>query len=138
MASDNARDADRARDLMNKIGFAMLVTRDGSELRARPMAAYVERDHNAVYFLSGARPHKDDEIARDPNVNLAFANTSDQKYVSVTAPQRSRTIVPRSGNCFRRRRKHGGKVLTIPTFACSKLSLMTRNSGIRLAPLSAP
>jgi general stress protein 26 len=48
------------------------------------MAAYVERDHNAIYFLSDARRHKDDEIARDLNVNLAFANSSDQKYVSVT------------------------------------------------------
>ena len=48
------------------------------------MAAFVERDENAIYFLSDARRHKDDEIARDPNVNLAFANAGDQKYVSVT------------------------------------------------------
>jgi general stress protein 26 len=84
MANDNAKDLDRVWELMKKIGFAMLVTRDGSKLRARPMAAYVERNDNAVYFLSDARRHKDEEIARDPNVNLAFANASDQKYVSVT------------------------------------------------------
>lgn len=84
MANDNAKDVNRAWELMKKIGFAMLVTRDGSQLRARPMAAHVERDQNAIYFLSDVRRHKDDEIARDPNVNLAFANTSDQKYVSVT------------------------------------------------------
>jgi general stress protein 26 len=85
MANDNtARDTDRVWDLMKKIGFAMLVTRDGDRLRARPMSAYLERDHNAIYFLTDARRHKDEEIARDPNVNLSFANAGDQKYVSVT------------------------------------------------------
>jgi general stress protein 26 len=72
MTDNAAQDVDRAWDLMKKIGFAMLVTRDGTKLRSRPMAAYVERDHNAIYFLSDARRDKDDEIARDPNVNLAF------------------------------------------------------------------
>ena len=77
-------DADRAWDLMEKIGFAMRVTRDGDKLRARPMSAYLEREENAVYFLTDARRHKDEEIARNPAVNLSFANASDQKYVSVT------------------------------------------------------
>lgn len=85
MATDNTqRDTDRAWDLMKKIGFAMLVTHDGDKLRARPMSAYVEREENAIYFLTDARRHKDEEIARNPGVNLAFANASDQKYVSVT------------------------------------------------------
>jgi general stress protein 26 len=85
MANDNtARDADRAWDLIKKIGFAMLVTRDGDKLRARPMSAYLEREENAIYFLTDARRHKDEEIARNPGVNLSFANASDQKYVSVT------------------------------------------------------
>jgi general stress protein 26 len=85
MANDNAaRDIDRAWELMKKIGFAMLVTRDGDKLRARPMSAYLERENNAIYFLTDARRHKDDEIARNPNINLSFANASDQKYVSVS------------------------------------------------------
>jgi len=84
MGKHNAGDVTRAWDLMKKIGFAMLVTRDGSKLRARPMAAFVEREQNAIYFLSDVRRHKDDEIARDPNVNLAFADAGSQKYVSVT------------------------------------------------------
>src|SRR4029453_13054250 len=84
MTNDNARDVERAWDLMKKIGFAMLVTRDGDKLRARPMSAYLEREHNAIYFLTDARRHKDDEIARNPNVNLSFADASDQKYVSVS------------------------------------------------------
>jgi general stress protein 26 len=84
MANDNARDVDRVWELMQKIGFAMLVTRDGDKLRARPMSAYLERDNNAVYFLTDARRHKDDEIAKNPGINLSFADASDQKYVSVT------------------------------------------------------
>ena len=85
MADDNAaRDIDRAWDLMKKIGFAMLVTRDGDKLRARPMSAYLERENNAILFLTDARHHTDEEIARNPGVNLSFANPSGQKYVSVT------------------------------------------------------
>jgi general stress protein 26 len=84
IANDNARDVDRVWELMKKIGFAMLVTRDGDKLRARPMSAYLERDNNAVYFLTDARRHKDDEIAKNPGINLSFADASDQKYVSVT------------------------------------------------------
>jgi general stress protein 26 len=85
MTDDNStRDSDRAWELMKKIGFAMLVTRDGDKLRARPMSAYLERESNAIYFLTDARRHKDEEIARDPNINLSFANAGDQKYVSVT------------------------------------------------------
>jgi general stress protein 26 len=84
MTNDNDRDADRAWELMKKIGFAMLVTRDGGRLRARPMSAYLERENNAIYFLTDARRHKDDEIARNPGVNLGFADASAQKYVSLT------------------------------------------------------
>jgi general stress protein 26 len=57
-AKDNVKAVERARALMKKIGFATLLTRDGSKLRARPMAAYVERDHDAIYFLSDARRRK--------------------------------------------------------------------------------
>jgi general stress protein 26 len=84
MTNDNARDVDRAWELMKKIGFAMLVTHDGDKLRARPMSAFLERETNAIYFLTDARRHKDEEIARNPGVNLSFADAGDQKYVSVT------------------------------------------------------
>ena len=84
MANDKARDVDRAWELMKKIGFAMLVTHDGDKLRARPMRAYLEPENNAIYFLTDARRHKDEEIARNPGINLSFADASDQKYVSVT------------------------------------------------------
>src|ERR1700686_4563761 len=85
MVNDNtASDLDRVWELMKKIGFPMLVTRDGDRLRARPMSAYLAREENAIYFLTDARRHKDEEIARDPHVNLSFADPHSQKYVSVT------------------------------------------------------
>src|SRR3954451_23862319 len=85
MANENtAGDIDAAWERRRKNGFAMLVTRDGDKLRARPMSAYLERENNAIYFLTDARRHKDDEIARNPNVNLSFADAGDQKYVSVS------------------------------------------------------
>jgi general stress protein 26 len=85
MANDNtANDTARVWDLMKKIGFAMLVTADGDRLRARPMSACLERDNNTIYFLADARRHKDEEIARNPNINLSFADPGSMKYVSIT------------------------------------------------------
>jgi general stress protein 26 len=75
---------DQIWDLMERIGFCMLATRSGEDIRARPMAAHPEPMENAIYFLTDAESTKDDEIARWPNVGLAFADSKGQKYVSVT------------------------------------------------------
>jgi general stress protein 26 len=82
MAHDG--DAKHVWDLMEKIGFCMLATRDGDDIRSRPMAAYVSRDEHMVYFLTDAASHKDEEIARAPNVCLAFSEPKGQTYVSVS------------------------------------------------------
>src|SRR2546423_15473434 len=85
MANDNtANDIDRVWELMKKIGFAMLVSRDGDKLRARPMSAYLVRDEHVIYFLTDGRRHIDEEIARNPQVHLSFANAGSQKYVSIS------------------------------------------------------
>jgi hypothetical protein len=57
--SDTTRDADRAWKLMKKIGLAMLVTRDDDRLRAQR--------------------HEDEEIARNPSINISFADANGQK-----------------------------------------------------------
>ncbi len=77
-------DAQQVWDLMKRITFAMLVTRDGDQLRSRPMAAHLDAEHGAIYFLTDVRRHKDDEIARHQRVNLAFADSSKHTYVSVS------------------------------------------------------
>ena len=76
-------DTDRVWELMKKIGICMLATWDGRELHARPMGAYVRPEDNAIYFLSDARRHKDEEIRQYAKVCLAFADTSKQNYVSL-------------------------------------------------------
>ena len=57
-------DIDRVWELMEKISICMLTTHDGERLRSRPMAAFVRRDDDAVYFLTDAQHHKDEEIDR--------------------------------------------------------------------------
>lgn len=71
-------------ELAEKIGFCMLATQTGYTLRARPMAAYTEVIENAFYFLTDVNSHKDDEIAQQLNVCLAFADPKNQKYVSIS------------------------------------------------------
>ncbi|TCL91216.1 general stress protein 26 [Rhizobium sp. PP-WC-2G-219] len=77
-------DTTKVWDLIDKIGFCMLATETGNDIRARPMAAYVERMENSVYFLTDADSHKDEEVEAHPNVCLAFADTKGQKYVSLS------------------------------------------------------
>jgi general stress protein 26 len=77
-------DLDRTWTLMKKIGFCMLATREGEDIRSRPMAAHVVREDNTVYFLTDVESHKDNEIESEPRVCLAFADASGQKYVSVS------------------------------------------------------
>jgi general stress protein 26 len=75
---------DRVWSLMENIGFCMLATHDGQDIRSRPMAAHAVRDEHAVYFLTDIDGHKDDEIEDDASVNMAFADAGAQKYVSVS------------------------------------------------------
>lgn len=37
-----------------------------------------------MYFLTDVASHKDEEVARHPNVCLAFADSKGQKYVSIS------------------------------------------------------
>jgi general stress protein 26 len=77
-------DANHAWDLMEEIQTCMLVTRDGRNLRSRPMIAYVRRHEHAVYFLTDLRNHKDEEVEASSQVCLAFADVGGNKFVSAT------------------------------------------------------
>lgn len=77
-------DIDRTWKLMKDIGFCMLTTRVGEDLRARPMSAHFEPIENAVYFLTDSQSPKDDEIEDTPNVCLSFSDPGGQKYVSLS------------------------------------------------------
>ena len=75
-------DTEQVWELMTKIGICMLVSWDGKELQARPMALMCVPPH-AVFFLADARHHKDEDIRKYRKVCLAFADTGAQNYVSV-------------------------------------------------------
>jgi general stress protein 26 len=81
--ADNANPA-HIWELMEKITFCMLATRDGEEIRSRPMAAYVRAEEGTVYFLTDADSAKADELEARPQVNLGFADSKGQTYVSVS------------------------------------------------------
>ena len=79
-----ADDINRVWELMQRFSVCMMSTWNGSELRARPMAATLARERNQILFLTDMRWHADDEIAKYPQLALAFADNGDQKYVAVS------------------------------------------------------
>ncbi len=60
----------------------MLVSRHGSELHGRPMAALVRQAEGCIYFLTDRHTIKDAEISNNPNVYLAFSDGG-SKHASV-------------------------------------------------------
>ena len=82
LTPDEARD--RVWELAGKISICMFVTWDGERQRARPLAANVDRDEHAIYFLTDVTGMKDDQIEQFPTVTLAFADTGGNKYVAIT------------------------------------------------------
>lgn len=69
-------------EILEEAPDCMLVTHAGSLMRARPMAHYTRRDENLICFLTDVRNHKDDEIARSPEVCLTLE--SGNVYLSVS------------------------------------------------------
>jgi general stress protein 26 len=88
--SNNDSQVDQVWSLIDEIKVAMVVTHSGSgdALRARPMATHIDADANTIYFLTDAYSRKDDEVAANSNVCLAFADVKGQKYVSLTGSAR--------------------------------------------------
>ncbi|ESR23114.1 pyridoxamine 5'-phosphate oxidase family protein [Lutibaculum baratangense] len=73
---------DHVWEIMEKGHVCMLVTRDGGELRARPMGAMPRRDEHVVWFVTDIRAHKDEELRADPSACITFESGS--TYLSVS------------------------------------------------------
>jgi len=88
--SDMQSDTEKVWRLMSEIEIAMIVTHSGNgdNLRSRPMRAYPDAEANTIYFLSDAGSRKDEEVEANANACLAFADTRNHKYVSVTGHAR--------------------------------------------------
>lgn len=72
---------------LEEFDTAMLVTRDGAHLRARPMQPHVGNADGSIRFLTSIRTHKVEEVARAPEANLVFTD-DDASWISVSGRMR--------------------------------------------------
>lgn len=75
-------------DLIEDIRSAMLTTETDHGLESRPMSAYVDKEAKLIWFLTRIDTPKIDEIRDDSRVNLAFADSGNNKFVSVSGTAR--------------------------------------------------
>ena len=80
----NTPQIDRIWDIIEKVGVAMLTTKFGGGLRARPLEARPDRAAGIIWFLTHMRSGKDDEFAASPDVGLVFIDAGDKAYLSIT------------------------------------------------------
>jgi|SRR5208283_138014 len=71
-------------ELIKGIEFAMLTTiRPDGTLHSCPMAAQEVDSEGMIWFFTGNKTEKVEAIKTDQRVNLAYSNSSSQRYVSV-------------------------------------------------------
>lgn len=70
------------------VRIAMLTTADGGELVSRPMASLARPEDGCIYFVT-RMDAKVGEIGQSTPVNLAFADTHSNLYVSVSGDART-------------------------------------------------
>lgn len=92
-------DVQRVWELIDEIDFCMFVTKTGSTMHGRPMSSIGKRDEGVIYFLTDQRSSKDDEIARENAVYLAYAKGQQHLSVNGTAAISSdRSLIKRLWN----------------------------------------
>ncbi|WP_162409229.1 pyridoxamine 5'-phosphate oxidase family protein [Acuticoccus sediminis] len=69
---------------ISRIETCMMVTQDGSLVRARPMVGVADRSAGTIWFVTSRADHKDDQLRRDPRVCLSYVDTERKTYVSVS------------------------------------------------------
>jgi len=84
----DSKEVDRVWKLVEDIRTCMLASVDGSAVRSRPMSAIARQSENAIYFLTDASGHKDNEIEGDHHVCLSFQKDKDGKYLSISGAGR--------------------------------------------------
>ncbi len=82
--ADHDRAVEKLGHLIRDIGIAMLTTFDGSRLRSRPMMTQERPFDGTLWFFTSASSVKATELRAHPEVNLAYASTSDNRYVSIS------------------------------------------------------
>jgi general stress protein 26 len=79
-------DLEKLRELVKDIDFCMLTTVDETgDLHSRPMSSNGDIDEDGdIWFFTNASSHKVSEITKLPKVNVSFADTDNQRYISVS------------------------------------------------------
>lgn len=76
-------------ELIKDVRIAMLTTVDENGLlRSRPMATQKIEFDGDLYFFTKEHSPKMDEVKKDRNVNVAYANPDKQHYVSLSGAAR--------------------------------------------------
>lgn len=71
--------------LMRNLDFCMMTTQSEEGMRARPMSNNGEVEFDGdVWFFSAADARKVDDIERDPEVHLGYADTENFVFISMT------------------------------------------------------
>ena len=86
MATQKAGTVKKVAELMRDLDFCMFTTHatDG-ELRSRPMSNNGEVEFDGdVWFFSAAESRKVEEIEADPQVHLAYADTENFRFISMS------------------------------------------------------
>lgn len=83
--TDQNESIKKLRDLIKDIKFAMLTTaeKDGT-LRSRPMVTQQTEFDGDLWFFTNASAPKVDEVQQNQHVNVSYAASNNQKYVSVS------------------------------------------------------
>jgi general stress protein 26 len=70
--------------MLTSFKVVMVTTRDGEEIRSRPMAPHFDEDGHVVRFLSDRQSGKTQEINEEHHINLTFANESTNDFASLS------------------------------------------------------
>ena len=70
--------------IMEKARVGMLTTKDGDDLRARPMTVVQKGYEGELWFLTLRSAEKVFETMREQRVCVSFANTDDNSFVSLS------------------------------------------------------
>ena len=81
-------DIDRVWDIIENNSIGMLTTQFAGGLRARPLDARPDREAGAIYFVTDARGHKDDEIAAQAGRLLCCHRAGGQRLSLDHRPRR--------------------------------------------------
>src|SRR3954463_2099466 len=78
-------DVQKLAKLIKGIKVAMLTTQDDDgTFRSRPMATQDEEFDGTLWFFTQIDSHKVTEIDRQHQVNLSYADSGDNRYVSIS------------------------------------------------------